>query len=134
MEVSPELAADRGLEHLGWAHVVTSRTAVEARVLVTERMRPLRVADRRVHQVWLPYHWGGTGLVTGDVVNDLFGVALEPNVLIQETKVTTCDVVAGPRPRGPELLAYVEGYRRRAGITVDTGTHLVTDEEAEREQ
>ena len=38
-------------------------TAIEARVLVTERMRPLRVGGRVVHQVGLPYHWGGNGLV-----------------------------------------------------------------------
>ena len=60
VEVSPELARQRGLEHLGWAHVVTSRAAVEARVLVTDRMNPLRVHGRVVHQVWLPYHWGRT--------------------------------------------------------------------------
>jgi formate dehydrogenase major subunit len=110
VEVSPELAAERGLEHLGWAHVITTRTAVEARVMVTERMRPLRVQDRVVHQVWMPYHWGGVGLVEGDVVNDLFGVVEEPNVYIQESKVTTCDVRPGRRPRGPALREYVEGY------------------------
>jgi formate dehydrogenase major subunit len=126
VEVSPELARLRGLDHLGWAHVVTSRTAVEARVLVTDRMKPLKVDGKVVHQIWLPYHWGTVGAVTGDAVNDLFGVALDPNVLIQETKVATCDIRPGRRPRGPELLAYVEGYRQRAGITVDTGTRLAT--------
>ena len=40
-EVSPELAAERGLEHLGWATIVTARNAVEARVLVTSRIAPL---------------------------------------------------------------------------------------------
>jgi len=45
VEVSPHLARERGLEHLGWAHVVTSRTAIETRVLVTDRMTPLRVHD-----------------------------------------------------------------------------------------
>ena len=30
VEVSPELAAERGLEHNGWCHVITSRTAVQA--------------------------------------------------------------------------------------------------------
>jgi formate dehydrogenase major subunit len=128
VEVSRELAQERGLEHMGWAHVVTSRAAVETRVVVTDRMRPLRVQDRVVHQIWLPYHWGTQGLVTGDAVNDLFGVALEPNVLIQDTKVATCDIRPGRRPRGAELLALVEGYRRRAGVTVDTGTHLATVE------
>ena len=45
-EVSPRLARERGLENLGWATIVTARTAIEARVLVTDRVRPLRVGDR----------------------------------------------------------------------------------------
>jgi formate dehydrogenase major subunit len=126
VEVSPQLAAERGLEPNGWATLVTSRSAIEARVMVTDRLRPLRVQDRTVHQVWLPYHWGYTGLVTGDAANDLFGVALDPNVLIQESKVTTCDVRPGRRPHGTELLSLVDGYRRQAGITATTGTMLAT--------
>jgi formate dehydrogenase major subunit len=126
VEVSPELAAERELEHLGWAHVITSRTAIEARVFVTDRMRPLRVQDRLVHQIWLPYHWGRQGLVTGDAVNDLLGVSLDPNVFIQESKVATCDIRPGRRPQGPALLDYVDGYRRRAGATIETGTRVAT--------
>lgn len=126
VEVSPELAARRGLRHLDWAHVVTSRAAVEARVVVTDRMVPLRLPGRVVHQVWLPYHWGGAGLVTGDVVNDLIGVVVDPNVFIQESKVLTCDVRPGRRPRGAALTAYVAGYRRRAGVTTGTGTRIAT--------
>jgi len=126
VEVSPELARERGLVHLGWAHVITSRTAVEARVLVTDRMVPLRVADRVVHQIWMPYHWGSGGLVGGDVVNDLIGVVVDPNVLIQESKVATCDIRSGRRPRGRALLDYIAGYRSRAGITPTTGTQVAT--------
>ena len=120
VEVSPALAAERGLQHLGWATVVTSRTAIEARVLVTDRLTPLRVAGRVIHQIWLPYHWGTVGLITGDSANDLFGVVLDPNVLIQESKVATCDIRPGRRPHGPELVALVDGYRRRAGVIVGT--------------
>ncbi|MDT7717897.1 MAG: formate dehydrogenase major subunit, partial [Pseudonocardiales bacterium] len=126
VEVSPELAAQRGLQHLGWAHVITSRAAVEARVVVTDRMAPLRVQDRVVHQIWMPYHWGSVGLVQGDVVNDLFGVVVDPNVFIQESKVATCDIQPGRRPRGPKLLSYLADYRRRAEITIATGTQLAT--------
>jgi len=126
VEVSPELASERGLRHLDWGHVITSRTAVEARVLVTDRMAPLRVDGRVVHQVWMPYHWGQAGLTTGDVVNDLMGAFLDPNVFIQESKVLTCDIRPGRRPRGPALLDYVDGYRRRAGITPETGTRILT--------
>jgi formate dehydrogenase major subunit len=116
IEVSPELAAERGLEHAGWCHVVTARTAVEGRVMVTERLTPLRVEGRTVHQVWLPYHWGSGGLVTGDSANDLLGISVDPNVLIQESKVGTCDVRAGRRPTGRALLELVAEYQRRAGL------------------
>jgi formate dehydrogenase major subunit len=120
-EVSPELARERGLEHLGWATIVSARTAIEARVLVTERMKPLTVQGRAVQQIGLPYHWGQTGLSTGDAANDLIGIALDPNVHIQESKVASCDIQPGRRPRGPELLAYVADYQARAGITTATG-------------
>jgi formate dehydrogenase major subunit len=126
VEVSPALAAERGLENAGWCHVVTSRAVIEARVLVTDRLRPLRVDGRIVHQVWLPYHWGSGGLVTGDSANDLLGIALDPNVLIQESKVGTCDVQPGRRPRGRAALALVADYKDRSGVDVDPGTPIVT--------
>jgi formate dehydrogenase major subunit len=114
-EISPELARERGLEHLGWATIITARTAIEARVLVTDRMVPLTVQGRTVHQIGLPYHWGPNGLVTGDAANELISVVLDPNVHIQESKAATCDIQPGRRPRGAALLDFVEEYRRRAG-------------------
>jgi formate dehydrogenase major subunit len=99
-EVSPALAAERGLEHGGWATISTARAAIEARVLVTDRMVPLDIGGRRLHQVGLPYHWGQRGIATGDSANDLFGLALDPNVHIQEVKAATCDVRPGRRTRG----------------------------------
>jgi formate dehydrogenase major subunit len=127
-EVSPAHAKERGLEHLGWATVITARTAVEARVLVTDRMRPLQVAGRTIHQVGLPYHWGvgGDAVVSGDAANDLLGLALDANVHIQESKVAACDIRPGRRPRGQALLRLVEEYRSRAGITVETGQQRKT--------
>jgi formate dehydrogenase major subunit len=98
-EVSPELAAERGLEHGGWATISTSRSQIEARVLVTERVRPLRVERRVVHQIGLPYHWGSRGLIKGDSANDLFPMVLDPNEHIEEVKACTCDIRPGRRPR-----------------------------------
>jgi formate dehydrogenase major subunit len=115
-EVSPELAAERGLEHGGWATIISARAAVEARVLVTARMRPLRLGDQVIHQIGMPYHWGNAGLVTGDSANDLIGLELDPNVQIPPTKDLTCDIRPGRRPRGRELTALVAAYRRRAGL------------------
>jgi len=120
-EVSPELATERELEHGGWATIVSARAAIEARVLVTRRMRPLVVQGRTVHQIGLPYHWGPNGKVTGDAANDLLGATLDPNVHIQESKVGTADIRPGRRPRGEALLALVEEYRRQAGVTPATG-------------
>jgi formate dehydrogenase major subunit len=114
-EVSPALAAERGLFNGGWATIVTARTAIEARVLVTERIPPLRIDGRVVHQVGLPYHFGFAGLVTGDAANDVFPLVLDPNVHIQEVKAATCDVVAGRRPRGPDLPAFVAAHRNGGG-------------------
>jgi formate dehydrogenase major subunit len=94
-EVSPQLAAERGLVNGGWAVVATERSAIEARVLVTDRVRPLRLGSRLVHQVGLPYHWGGAGLARGGSANDLLAIVLDPNVFIQESKVATCDIRPG---------------------------------------
>jgi formate dehydrogenase major subunit len=104
---------------------------VEARVFVTDRMAPLRIEDRVVHQVWMPYHWGYEGLIDGDIVNDLLGVVADPNVFIQESTVATCDIQPGRRPRGPALLEYVDDYRHRAGITPQRGTEPDTGGAAE---
>lgn len=103
-EVSPELAAELGLKHGEWATIVTARSLIQARVMVTSRMRPLRIDGRDVHQVGLPYHWGYRGSVTGDVVNDLLVISEEPNVRIMETKALTCNVVPGRRTRGRQAL------------------------------
>ena len=123
-EVSPELAAERGLEHHGWATIVTARNVIEARVMVTERMAPLQVGGRTVHQVGLPYHWGPNGYSRGDAANELTSVALDPNVHIQEVKALACDIRPGRRPRGADRVALVREYQRRAGIDEDTGMEI----------
>jgi len=79
-------------------------------VLVTERMKPIVVDGRPVHQVGVPYHWGTRGLTKGDSGNDLFPVALDPNVHIQEVKAASCDIRPGRRPRGKALRELVESY------------------------
>jgi formate dehydrogenase major subunit len=99
-EVSPQLAAERGLDHRGWATISSDRAAIEARVLVTERLKPLKVQGRLVHQVGLPYHWGSRGLSRGASANDLFPIVLDANVQIQEVKAATCDIRPGRSPRG----------------------------------
>jgi len=94
-EVSPELAEEIGLQHGDWATISTPRASVQARVLVTRRMRPMWIDGRRVHQVGLPYHWGYKGVSTGDIANDLLAISEEPNVRIMETKALVCNIEPG---------------------------------------
>jgi formate dehydrogenase major subunit len=85
---------------------------VEARVLVTHRMRSLWVQGRRIHQVGLPYHWGYRGRARGDVVNDLVAINEEPNVRIMESKALVCNIRPGRRAEGGE--ARPQLHRERA--------------------
>ena len=111
-EISPELAAALALKHGDFATISTPRATIEARVMITSRMRPLRIDGRIVHQVGLPYHWGYRGAVTGDVVNDLLAISEEPNVRIMETKALVCNVTPGRRPRGRHALKQPAEMRR----------------------
>lgn len=117
-EISPELAELRGIENGGWATIVSPRAAIEVRVLVTERVRPVVANGTTVHQIGLPYHWGvgGDAIVTGDSVNDLLGLTLDPNVYIQDAKTGACDIRPGRRPQGEDRERLVNEYRERAGI------------------
>jgi formate dehydrogenase major subunit len=121
-EISPELARERGLEHMGWATIVSARAAIEARVVVTDRMTPLTIRGRTIHQIGLPYHWGPNGLITGDAANELIPIVLDPNVHIQESKAATCDIRPGRRPRGAAVLDLVADYRRRGDVAEEGPT------------
>jgi formate dehydrogenase major subunit len=103
-EVSPALAAERGLANGGWATITTARGEIEARVLVTERLPALRLMGRQVHQIGLPYHWGARGRVRGDAANELIAFVGDPNVAIQESKALTADIQPGRRSRGRRVV------------------------------
>ncbi len=114
VEVHPDLARERGLKHGEWATISTARSAIEARVMVTDRMRPVKIDGTVRQQVGLPYHWGQRGLTTGGAANDLTHMALDPNVHIQEVKALTCDIRPGRRPRGARLPDFVAEQREIA--------------------
>ena len=86
--------------------------------------RTLRIDGQTIHQIALPWHWGHNGYTTGDSANELTNLALDPNVHIHEVKALTCDIRPGRRPRGPALADLIREYRKRAGITEQTGTEM----------
>jgi formate dehydrogenase major subunit len=92
VELSPELAGEKGIQNLDWVRVSSPRSQVRAKALVTRRMRPLQIEGKTIHQVGMPWHWGYEGLVTGDVVNELTALVGDPNVSIHEGKAFVCNV------------------------------------------
>jgi formate dehydrogenase major subunit len=95
VELSPELAHERGIEHGGWLTVRSARGSIEARAMVTRRLRPLVIQGKTVHQIGLPFHWGYSGEAPGAIANDLTALVADPNVSMHEGKTFMCDVVAG---------------------------------------
>lgn len=95
IELSPELAAELGIATLDWVTVSTARGEIEAKALVTPRMRPLQISGRTVHQVGMPWHFGPLGYATGQPVNVLSAIVGDPNTTIHEGKAFTCNVRKG---------------------------------------
>jgi formate dehydrogenase major subunit len=92
VELSPELAQEKGIGNLDWVRISSPRSQIRAKALVTRRMRPLQVNGKTVHQVGMPWHWGYEGLSKGDVVNELTALVGDPNVSIHEGKAFVCNV------------------------------------------
>jgi formate dehydrogenase major subunit len=132
-EVDQDLAREAGLTHGDWATIVTSRSAIEARVMVTDRLRPMRIQGRTVHQVGLPYHFGYGGRAAGDGANDLLPIAMDPNVHIGEFKVATCAILPGRRPRGKGLRTFVEHRLAHTDAGYDGGPADFTPADLEHE-
>jgi formate dehydrogenase major subunit len=98
VEIDPELAVLKGIKNGGWATVTTRVGEIEARALVSGRMRPLRLGKgRRVHQIGLPYNYGTLGHANGDSSGQLVALAMDPNVSIHEAKTITCTIRPGRR-------------------------------------
>jgi formate dehydrogenase major subunit len=92
VEISPELAQEKGIQNLDLVRVSSPRSHVRAKALVTRRLRPLQIDGRTIHHVGMPWHWGYEGLVTGDVVNELTALVGDPNVTIHEGKAFVCNI------------------------------------------
>ncbi|MCI0458525.1 MAG: molybdopterin-dependent oxidoreductase [Gemmataceae bacterium] len=95
-ELSPEHAAEIGVNNTDWVRITTPRASIRAKALVTRRIRPFVIGGRTIHHVGLPWHWGYMGLTRGDVVNDLSALVGDPNVTIHEAKVFVCRVERAP--------------------------------------
>ena len=92
VEISPELAQEKGIKNLDWCKISSPRTMIRAKALVTRRMQPFKIDGKVIHQVGMPWHWGYEGLSKGDVVNELTSLIADPNVSMHEAKAFVCNV------------------------------------------
>lgn len=99
-EIDPQLAVECGVKSGDWVTISTALGEMEARALVSGRMRPLRVGKgKRIHQIGVPYNYGGqVAFARGDSVGTLIPISLDPNVSIHESKSLTCNIRKGRRP------------------------------------
>jgi formate dehydrogenase major subunit len=114
VEISPELARELKIENADYVSVITLRGAIEARALVSRRIRPMQLNGKRVHQIAMPFHFGSAGPIRGGAANDLIAISGEPNVTIMEAKAMTCNVVPGRLPRGKDYLKWFDQHTSQA--------------------
>jgi len=92
IEMSEELAAEKGIVNGGKAIVESARGELECIVLVTKRFKPLQINGKVVHEIGMPWHWGYSGLVTGPSANVLTPHVGDANTMIPEYKAFLCNV------------------------------------------
>ena len=100
VELPPELAQELGINHLGWTVLSTLRGEIEAKAMVTERLRPFTIEGRRVYQIGVPWVFGWEGYARGDIANALLAISGDANTSIHSTKALTCGLRAGRLPQG----------------------------------
>jgi formate dehydrogenase-N alpha subunit len=61
VEISEELAKEKGVGQGGWVKVSSKRGEVICKAYVTKRIKPLTVDGKPTHVVGVPLHWGFTG-------------------------------------------------------------------------
>lgn len=92
VELSEELAHEKGITNGGRVRVITSRGSIEGVAIVTKRFKPFQLNGTKVHQIGMPWHWGFVGLSTGDSANMLTPHVGDANTMIPEYKAFLCDV------------------------------------------
>ena len=87
VEISHELAEEKGVKRGDWVRVWSARGSVKAKALVTRRIRPMTCDGKVVHVIGIPLHWGFTGAARkGFGPNSLGPVVGDANVETPEFK------------------------------------------------
>ena len=92
VEMSPELAKEKGIANGDGVIVESARGRVEAIAMVTVRIRPFKVMGKTVHLIGMPFAYGWTTPKCGDSNNRLTIVACDPNTTIPEAKACCVNI------------------------------------------
>jgi formate dehydrogenase-N, alpha subunit len=95
VEISETLAKSKGISNGDDVTVSTTRGKVEAKALVTARLKPFNLQGKMVEQVGLPWHFGYAGLAKGDSGNVLTPSVGCANTGIPEFKAFLCNIEKG---------------------------------------
>ena len=92
VEMSPELAKEKGIANGDGVIVESARGRVEAIAMVTVRIRPFKVMGKTVHLIGMLFAYGWTTPKCGDSTNRLTIVACDPNTTIPEAKACCVNI------------------------------------------
>ncbi len=95
VELSPELAKDKEIETGDKVVIFNNRGSIEAKAIVTDRIRPFEVAGETVHEIATPWHWGFAACSIGGSANDLTPNVGDANTMIPEYKAFLVDIRKG---------------------------------------
>jgi formate dehydrogenase-N alpha subunit len=99
VEISPQLAEEKGIQPGGWVRVFSNRGSVHGKAVVTKRIRPLTVDGRTVHVVGMPIHYGFVGETKTAVgVNALTPFVGDANTNTPEYKAFLVDIEPASAP------------------------------------
>lgn len=95
VELSEELAKEKGIKLGGYVRVWSNRGSVKAKAVVTKRIKPLLIDGKTVHVVGVPLHWGFIGQTReGFGPNSLTPVVGDANTQTPEFKAFLVDIEA----------------------------------------
>ena len=92
VEMSHELAKEKGIANGDGVIVESPRGKVEAIAMVTVRVRPFKVMGKTVHLIGMPFAYGWTTPGCGDSTNRLTITAYDPNTTIPEAKACCVNI------------------------------------------
>ncbi|MBM4453712.1 MAG: formate dehydrogenase, partial [Chloroflexi bacterium] len=92
VELSEELAAEKGIKSGDRVIVNTARGEVNAVAIVTKRFQPLQVDGKTLHHIGVLWHWGYSGMAKGDSGNILTPHVGDANTTIPEYKTFLCNI------------------------------------------